>query len=417
MKARGTQAIEAELVIEALGTGGEGLAHVAERAVFVGGTLPGERVLARLEPKGTQLLRVLEPSASRKTPECADHAACGGCDWIHMNVDTQRREHEARLTRLLGAPVTHHAASQALGYRTRLRLHVRSRGNVAQVGYFRARSNTLLVPRTCHVADPRLDAARLAIARVLTSRIDGELSLSLGAGGLPVGELRLSAGEPTGALMGALDRLVQDGTLAGMRVLFPHGAPLSIGAPAPVTRGADGAELTLAPGGFAQSSPAINHALAERVLAAVDSLGLRPDARVFEMHAGAGNFSVLLAARTSRLDTFELSAPAVTAARANLAARGLAAKVHEAAAEAVALPNRLPLLVLDPPREGARALMQNAHTSRVQAIVYVSCDPVSLARDRALLGAEYELARLELFEMFPQTSHVETLALFVRRPG
>jgi 23S rRNA (uracil1939-C5)-methyltransferase len=336
---------------------------------------------------------------------------------MHMNVDTQRREHERRLTRLLDAPVTHHAASAALGYRTRLRLHVRSRGTAVSVGYFRARSKTILVPRICHVADPRLDRARLAIAEILHGPLDGELSLALGAGELPVGELVLSAGEPSGALIGSLDALVRSGVLAGFRLLYPHGAPIGFGAPAPVTDGADGAPVTLAPGGFAQSSAAINRELAVRAMAAVDSLGLRPDARVFEMHAGAGNFTVLLAARTSRLETFELSAPAVLAARANLAARGLVAKVHEAAAERVTLPNRLPLLVLDPPREGARELVQNARNARVQALVYVSCDPPSLARDRAILGDDYALTRLELFEMFPQTSHVETLATFTRRPA
>lgn len=417
MKPRGIRAPEIELDIEALGTGGEGLAHCEGRAVFVGGTAPGERVVARLEGKGATLVRVIVPSAERKTPECADYAACGGCDWMHLREDAQRREHDLRLTRLLGTAVTHHAASASLGYRTRLRLHVRSRGAAVQVGYFRARSNTLLVPRICHVADPRLDRARVALADVLRGPVDGELSLALGAGELPVAELQLSAGEPSGALIGSLDRLVQSNAFAGMRVLFPHGAPLVFGAPAPVMQAADGAPLTLAPGGFAQSASAINHELAVRVLAAIESLGLRPDARVFEMHAGAGNFSVLLAARTTRLDTFELSAHAVVAARANLAARGLVAKVHEASAEGAALPNRLPLLVLDPPRDGAHQLMQNARTSRVQAIVYVSCDPVSLARDRALLGEDYTLARLELFEMFPQTRHVETLALFVRRPG
>ena len=408
-----------DVTIEALGTGGEGLARVPgqEHPVFVAGTLPGELVRIRLAGKGAELVRVLEPSVDRKTPECVDHAACGGCDWMHASIDAQRREHQRRLVRLLETPVGHHESAPALGYRTRLRLHVRSRGAAVSVGYFRARSKNLLAPKQCVVADPRLDRGRLEVAAILRGPLDGELSLALGAGGLPVGELVLSTGEPSGALIGALDQLVQRGAFAGFRVLFPHAAPLVFGAPAPVTEGADGAPLVLAPGGFAQSSPAINQELATRLLAAVDSLSLRPDARVFEAYAGAGNFSVLLAARTTKLETFELSAPAVIAARSNLAARGLTAKVHEAAAERITLPNRLPLLVLDPPRDGARDLMQTARSSRTQAVLYVSCDPVTLARDRALLGPDYGLTRLELFEMFPQTSHVETLALLVRRPG
>ena len=221
-------------------------------------------------------------------------------------------------------------------------------------------------------------------------------------------------GEPSPALLGRLDALRSAGELAGGRVLLRNAAPLAFGDPTPWVEGADGLPLRLAPGGFAQSSPEGNRVLGSRVLEAARARSASPDARIFEMHAGAGNFSVLLAALTSRLDTFELSEPATVAARANLAARSLAAKVHVAAAERVELPNRLPLLVLDPPREGARELVQHAREARVGALVYVSCEATSLARDRAVLGEEYRLERLELFEMFPQTSHVETLACFVR---
>lgn len=402
---------ELELTIEALGTGGAGLAHHAGRPLFVEGTVPGERVRVRTSGKRVELLRVLQVSSARKTPECTDAAACGGCDWMHLAIDAQAREHVLRLERLLATPVTHHPAPEVLGYRTRLRLHVKGR----HVGYFRPRSKTILVPRTCHVAHPTLEAARLVLTAGLEhAALEGELSLALGASGRAVAELVLRAGEPSGSLLAALDGLVTRGELAGVRVLVARAAPLSIGAPAPVTEGADGAPLILAPGGFAQSAPAMNRLLAGRVLAAIDSLGLAPDARIFETHAGAGNFSVALAARSTRLETFETSALAVAAARANLAARGLGAKLHETAAEQVVVPKRLPLLVLDPPREGAKELLQHARDARTQAIVYVSCEPTTLARDRAVLGDAYRLERLEAFEMFPQTSHVETMALLRR---
>lgn len=412
-----------ELRIEGLGTGGEGVAHVDGKPLFVAGTLPGERVQARWEAHGkhlrAELLRVVEPHPDRKIPECDDASACGGCDWMHMQLEAQWREHAARLERLFATPVGHHEVAPALGTRHRMRLHVRPRGDHVDVGYFRARSTQLLVPARCHAVAPALDTARKAVASTLRPYRDlvGELSLSQAPSGAVVADLELSAGEPSGAAIAAFDALVTTGVLRGLRVVLPHGAALAIGDPTPITEGADGQPLRLAPGGFAQSSPSISRALGTRMLAAIDALALKPDARVFEMHAGAGNFSLLLARRTTRLETFEVSAAAVTAARAALAERGLLAKAHVAAAEAVPIPNRLPLLVLDPPREGAREVMQNARDARVQALVYVSCEPTSLARDRAVLGDAYQLTRLEAFEMFPQTSHVETLASFVRLPG
>lgn len=411
-----------ELRIEGLGTGGEGLAHVDGVPLFLPGTLPGERVRARWQRHGKQLrgelLDVLEPHGDRKAPECADAGACGGCDWMHMQIPAQRREHAARLERLLGTSVGHHEAADALGTRHRMRMHVESRGARVEVGYFRARSSQLLVPTRCHAVAPALDQARRHVADALAAQrgIAGELTLSLCPDGSVVADLTLTAGEPSATAVRAFDALVQQHTLAGLRVRLPGGgAPLLFGDPTPITEAADGLPLRLALGGFAQSAPAMSRALGARMLGAIESLQLDARARVVEVHAGAGNFSVLLARRFHELATYEVSASAAAAARHALAERGLSAKVHVAAAESIQLPNRLPLLVLDPPREGARELVQHARDRRTRALLYVSCEPTTLARDRNLLGEDYTLERLEAFEMFPQTSHVETLALLVRR--
>ena len=136
-----------------------------------------------------------------------------------------------------------------------------------------------------------------------------------------------------------------------------------------------------------------------------------------ELYAGSGNLTVLLAraleARTDsvRLVAVETMEPACAAARENLARRGLSARVVHANADSYALPEGTRVVVLDPPRTGARAVCEALAQSKVHGVVMVSCDPSTLGRDLATLAPRYDLVRLSTFEMFPETSHVETLAV------
>jgi 23S rRNA (uracil1939-C5)-methyltransferase len=133
-----------------------------------------------------------------------------------------------------------------------------------------------------------------------------------------------------------------------------------------------------------------------------------------ELYAGAGNLTIALARVLGDLVAVESSRAACDAARKNLAVRGLAARVVEADAASHAWSPATRVLVLDPPRTGARDVAARLAASRVRRVVYVSCDPQTLGRDLALLAPAYALASVDVFEMFPQTSHVETVVALDR---
>jgi 23S rRNA (uracil1939-C5)-methyltransferase len=415
--------MRAELDITELSPGGEGVGHLEmkgeRRAVFVPGVIAGERVDVDIDPKprparGT-LLRVLSPSPDRATPPCAHVERCGGCDWMHLTPSAQATAHASIVSRLLGVDVVAHAAPKSLGYRTRARVHVEAKAkakNAVIAGMFARKSREPAAVSECVVLDPTIDRARLALEAYLGgARGRGDAQIALGHDRKPVIELKWH-GELPADVFRRCETAVKDGQLGGARIFAGDvSVPATIGDPTPVVRGADGAALKLAPGGFSQATEEGNTLLAQRVA----TLASGTDAAV-ELYAGAGNLTVLLA-KGRELVAVESSKEACVAARANLAARGLDAKVVEADAATFAIPKATRLLVLDPPREGARAVcaaIAGAKT-KLARIVYVSCDPPTLARDVKLLAeAGWKIATAETFEMFPHTSHVETVVSLVK---
>ncbi len=212
-------------------------------------------------------------------------------------------------------------------------------------------------------------------------------------------------------MRGAIDAATERGELAGARVALAGAAkPAMFGDPRPVQVGFDGETLVLPAGGFAQPSDQGAAALATRVSA----MARADDKDVHELFAGAGTLTVALA-RTARVSSIEIDGAAVACARENLARRELAAKLSIGDAETAAVPKRAEVVVLDPPRTGAAGACRAIAIAKPKRVVYVSCDPPTLARDAKILaGAGYALRDLETFELFPQTSHVETVAVFER---
>jgi 23S rRNA (uracil1939-C5)-methyltransferase len=419
-----------EATITELAPGGEGVAIAdiggERRAIFVPGVAPSERVRIEADldhrPARGRLLKVIEASDARVDPPCRHVEACGGCDWMHLAPSAQSIEHARIVTRLLppsfAAVVPKmHPATTTSGYRTRARVHIEATHKGVVVGMFGKRTRTPAPVDTCLVLDPVLDRARAGLTAVLEgAHGKGEAQLSLGTPSpdrRAVIDLRWS-GDLPGSVFARLERAVEEGTIAGARVFA--GAvrlPATIGDPTPWITGADGVPLRLAPGGFSQASEEANALLASRVLALADEK--LPKADVVELYAGAGNLTVLLA-KDRKVIAVESDRDACDAMRANLVARRFEAKVVCADATTYALPPKTKLIVLDPPRTGARAVAA-ALAARPQdgVVLYVSCDPPTLARDLAILEkGGFHLEALELFEMFPQTSHIETLALAVR---
>jgi 23S rRNA (uracil1939-C5)-methyltransferase len=262
------------------------------------------------------------------------------------------------------------------------------------------------------VLDPRLDALLPDLRGLFgAERGRGEVTVALGASARPVLDVKWT-GELGGSFFAAVDAKIAGGAWAGAEVWLEGArAPARFGQPEAVTIGADGLALVVPSGAFAQAHPAMNVRLGERLLARTGVAGQA----VLELFAGSGNFSVLLARHAASLTTVESDARAVAQARANLASRGLAAKVVQADADAFDVPPAMRTVVLDPPRTGAAGAAARIARSKARRVVYVSCDVATLARDVATLAAGgFRLAEVEMFEMFPHTSHVEVLALLER---
>ncbi len=417
-----------QLSITSVAPGGDGVAHLElageRRAVFVPTCAEGDVVRAEVDttkrPARGRLIEVVTPGPDRIAAACAWASRCGGCDWMHLSAEAQARLHVEHVRGALppawrDTPIASHADAASFGYRTRGRVHVRCERGRVDVGMNEARTNNPVVVERCVVLDPAVEKARAKLAAIFAGcRGSGDVQIALGSAGRPVLEVRWH-GEVASASFGRLERAVVSGELAGARVTAGAASrPAVMGDPTPWIRGADGEPLRLAPGGFAQASESANVALVQHV-SALASAG-RCD-RVVELHAGSGNLSVMLARSATELVTVESSREACDAARANLKARSLVARVVEGDADVHAWSPATRLVVLDPPRTGARAVAERLATSRVARVIYVSCDPQTLGRDLAILAPAYELRSLAVFEMFPQTSHVETVVELARARG
>jgi len=428
------------VTIHELAAGGDGVALAdiggERRAVFVPGVVPGERVEVAADlstrPARGRLLAVLSPSASRVSVACVHADACGACDWMHLSPEARLREHGAMIARVLPRrfareTVSVTAATQPLAYRSRARVHVEASGRDVKVGMFGRRSREAVHVDSCIVLAPEVEAARRALEALLAgARGRGEAQLALSAPGerrRAVFDLRWRGTLPP-AVFARAESAVASGPLAGLRIFeesdegrapgAPRPRPTAvIGDPTPWIVGADGAPLRLAPGGFSQATEEGNAKLAAHVAELAASLS-PAGAATLELYAGAGNLTVLLA-RDRKVVAVESDGDACVAARANLTARGLDARIVEADASTHPIPPATKLVVLDPPRTGAREVARALAARPVPAVVYVSCDPPTLGRDLGVLAdAGYELRAAQGFEMFPQTSHVETVCALVR---
>jgi 23S rRNA (uracil1939-C5)-methyltransferase len=345
---------------------------------------------------------------------------------MHLDPDTQRRAHAEIVGAALPArwrdvAVLSHAAPRPLGYRGRARLHVRAGRGRASVGMFEVETRDPVEVDACVALVPELDRARARLGPLLEGcRGRGEAQIALGPFDddprRPVLELRWD-GELAPAVFARLEEGVLRGQWKGARVWSGEvRVPAVVGSPAPWILGGDGEPLALAPGGFAQASDEGNALLAGRV-AALAEVGR--GGRALELHAGSGNLTVVLARVAPGMTAVESSPDACAAARANLGRRGLDARVVEAdAAEhlrARAAGPRLDLVVLDPPRTGARAVAEALAKTPARHVLYVSCDPQTLGRDLAILGERYTPRAVESVEMFPQTSHVESIVLLEKK--
>jgi len=367
-------------------------------------------------------------------------AGCGGCEWLHAPYARQLATKERTLAEALrrigrfepggyeARPIL--ASPHPLRYRSRAKFHLdRASGRLA---FFRRRSHAPVRLEECHLLEPGLDALRAAVGPALAAaRLEPrEVSLEWSEGeGRGSAALRLP--ELTPAVRARAEGLVAAVPALAGAVLLAEGAPPAL-AGAPVLRLArdpgrpEAGTQRTRPDVFQQANRAANALLVEAALAL-----LAPEGEdVLELYCGAGNFTGPLAARARSVAAVEAQGPALDLARADAveaAAAGRGGAVRFFAGDALALARafarevgssapRWGAVLLDPPREGARGVGAALRELGAPRAVYVSCDPATFARDlRACAEAGYRLAAVQPVDLFPQTHHVEGVALLVPR--
>ncbi len=427
-------------IIESLDHEGRGVAHVEGKTIFIEGALPGEEVeysSYRRKPSYEQAsaLAILRQSAQRTEPRCRHFGVCGGCSMQHLAPEAQAAAkqrvledalwHIGRLRPGLLYPAIY---GPAWGYRSRARLSVRlvpKKGGML-VGFHEKRSSFVADMDSCEVLPARISALlpelrRLIIGLSIPDRLPQiEVAVSEQQVALVLRLLQpLSAADET-LLREFSDRhqvvlYLQSGGPASVSLFHPQGAP-----PLAYTLPEFGVELRFSPTDFTQVNHGINRMLVRRALAL---LAPQQNERIADMFCGLGNFTLPIAKCGARVVGVEGASSLVERARANAALNGLAANsefqvanLFEATPETLARLGRFDKMLIDPPREGAIALVKALGVEAPRRIVYVSCSPATLARDAAVLVHEqgYRLRGAGIANMFPQTSHVESIALFER---
>jgi 23S rRNA (uracil1939-C5)-methyltransferase len=398
-----------EVTTERLAYGGDAVAHHDGLAIFIPLAAPGERLRVRIVERKKNFARaviesIIEPSPTRRPPVCVHFGNCGGCQLQHLNYHAQLeakagfiRDALTRIGKIEWPQEIAVLHASELGYRARAQIKVDTsqshEGHRVRVGFNRLASNAVCDVASCPVLVPELDAA---LARL--SELASQPAKAARAGLSRLREIEIAAGETGIAYAPTLDGLPS----------------------APVARTINSLTYQFSPKTFFQS----NAQLLDTLIG--EALGDYAGRVAIDLYAGVGLFTLQLARRFSRVISVESDREAAQFARRNITANETAnvdfqqARVEQwlsdFTAQRTGESEPIDLLLLDPPRAGAADALAAIVTLKPARIVYVSCDPTTMARDlRRLLDDGYALDRITGIDLFPQTYHVETVAHLTRQ--
>lgn len=417
---------------------GAGIAQHQGKVVFIPGALPDETVTVQFTEQKknyarAKLIKVDTPSSERVEPECPHYHTCGGCDLQHMSLSGQREHKEAALLDIMakfagaeGGTLSPALTGEGWHYRRRARLATLFDKNTKHLSLgFRAASSSNVVPISqCQVLAKPLSDLIVPFAKLL-NQLTAKASL---------GHLELIAADNGHFAVLRITKALNDKDLAKLSAFAEQhqihiclqdneGQFQGVGAELvlPVYQllddkaESDAVSLSFTPGNFVQVNGQINKAM---VAQAMDWLAPALDERILDLFCGMGNFSLPLAKMGADVIGVEGVAEMVTQARVNAKANNLDKLTFfhgDLSADLSLEPwmGKIDKLLLDPARAGAFESLQWLKKMKPRKVVYVSCNPASLARDSAvLLERGYRLQQLGLIDMFPQTHHIEAMALF-----
>ncbi|MFC4728476.1 23S rRNA (uracil(1939)-C(5))-methyltransferase RlmD [Coralloluteibacterium thermophilus] len=431
---------EFELDIVDLSHDGRGVARREDgKTVFVSGALPGERVRARQTGRNRSFdeaatLDVLQPSPDRIAPRCPHFGVCSGCVLQHLDatkqIEAKQRtllENFERIGHVRPQTVLPPLTAQPWGYRRKGRFSVRwvEKKGKALVGFRELDPRFVADLVECHTVVPEVGALIAPLSELVAS-LDARREIP---------QIEFVVGDAAAALtvrhlvpLSDADRaaLAAFGEARGFAVYLQPKGPDSVVPLWPADGVAldfavDDSDLRLAfkPLDFIQVNGGLNRAMIARTL---ELLAPRPTDRVLDLFCGLGNFTLPLARRAGQVVGVEGDAALVRHARENAQANGLGNAEFHAADLTQDLRGEpwmragFDILLLDPPRSGADAVLAQLPLDGLRRIVYVSCHPGSLARDAGYLVNErgWRLVAAGVMDMFPHTAHVESIAVFER---
>jgi len=420
---------------------GHGIADIEGKSVFVDGAITGETVLFQRERKRknydeADLLEVVEVSPDRVEPPCVNFMLCGGCTLQHLSPEAQLNAKQAALRQALERigkvsplEVLEPLAGQPLGYRRRARLGARlvSKKGRVLVGFREKRSSFVADMQSCETLTPELsklipELSDLIGALHISARVpqieismgDNEISLVFRVLDAPNDndrELLRAFGERNTAQI-----WLQTGGPGTLVPLDSEKLPDDLWYELPEYD----LRLAFGPLDFIQVNQDLNRRMISQAMKLANP---QPEDRVLDLFCGIGNFTLPLARHSRRVVGVELDARMVAKATANAIRNGLDNVEFYAADLADTTAARpdwwgagFDLVVVDPPRAGAQEVLQQIAATGARKLLYVSCHPGSLARDAGILCSEYgyRLRSAGAMDMFPATSHVESMALFDR---
>ena len=441
-----------QVSIETATIDGSGVARVDGQVVFVPGALPGEGCSVRIAHVGrsavfAQLLSVLTPSAHRVEPDCPYFPRCGGCALRHMDYEQELALKQAHvqscLTRIGGQtisalPIT--GAAQTDGYRNKVQFPVQEQDGRPVAGFFSGKTHRVIPVRHCRIQPDCADAIRGAVLawmeqyhiraydeqthtgyiRHIYIRFgaeSGQILVCIVANCAQLPKKKQLVAALLAAEPGITTIVFSPNTKKGNTVLGTEFHPLY--GDGTITDTLCGLQFRLSAPAFYQ----VNHAQAERLYEkAVQLAGLTGNETVLDLYCGTGTITLCLARHAKKAIGVEIVPQAIEDAKFNAAQNGMenaeffCMDAGQAAKMLADRHTRPDVIVVDPPRKGVSADVIEAISAMApQRVVYVSCDPATLARDLKLLtAAGYTLQTAEAFDLFPRCAHVETVVLLSR---
>ena len=438
-----------QVSIETATIDGSGVARVDGQVVFVPGALPGERCSVRIAHVGrsavfAQLLSVLTPSVHRVEPDCPYFPLCGGCALRHMDYEQELALKQAHvqscLTRIGGQtisalPIT--GAAQTNGYRNKVQFPVQEQDGCPVAGFFSGKTHRVIPVRHCRIQPDCADAIRGAVLawmeqyhiraydeqthtgyiRHIYIRFgaeSGQILVCIVANCAQLPKKKQLVAALLAAEPGITTIVFSPNTKKGNTVLGTEFHPLY--GDGTITDTLCGLQFRLSAPAFYQ----VNHAQAERLYEkAVQLAGLTGNETVLDLYCGTGTITLCLARHAKKAIGVEIVPQAIEDAKFNAAQNGMenaeffCMDAGQAAKMLADRRTRPDVIVVDPPRKGVSAdVIEAIGAMAPQRVVYVSCDPATLARDLKLLtAAGYTPQTAEAFDLFPRCAHVETVVL------